>query len=51
MNYVEFRLKKECPPYTNPADFYMDVLGLDVNDLENSKSQIIVKYFYILKLN
>jgi hypothetical protein len=36
------RLKKDCPAFTNPADFYMDVLGIDVNEPDKSKAEIIV---------
>ena len=35
-------LQKSLPPLTNPADFYMDSLGADVNDIEGSKSKISV---------
>ena len=27
--------------YSNPADYYMDVLGVDVNDYQYSKSVIL----------
>ena len=35
-------LLMEYPPFTNPADFYMDVLGIDVTDLENSRNKVNV---------
>lgn len=42
INSLYYSLRKQCPPLTNPADFYMDVLGVDVNDSENSRSEIMV---------
>ncbi|CAF1108091.1 unnamed protein product, partial [Brachionus calyciflorus] len=33
-------LYKKCPPLTNPADFYMDLLGFDVNDSTYSQNEI-----------
>lgn len=43
---IKKSLRKQCPPLTNPADFYMDVLGVDVNDSENSRSEIMVISIY-----
>lgn len=47
-NAFEFFTKSllmEYPPFTNPADFYMDTLGIDTNDLENSRSKVKVNTF------
>nr|UOU03359.1 ATP-binding cassette subfamily G-like 8 [Brachionus rubens] len=40
LDFFENNLLKKCPPFTNPADFYMDVLGVDVNDPESSRTEI-----------
>ncbi|CAF0771945.1 unnamed protein product, partial [Brachionus calyciflorus] len=40
LNFFENNLYKKCPPLTNPADFYMDLLGVDVNDSANSQNEI-----------
>nr|QUF59472.1 ATP-binding cassette transporter Abcg-like8 [Brachionus angularis] len=40
LNFFTNNLHKTCPPFTNPADFYMDVLGVDVNDSDNSRAEI-----------
>lgn len=48
-NALEFftkNLSKQYPEYTNPADFYMDTIGLDINDPEESKSEIDVNICY-----
>jgi len=37
-------LNQQCPPLTNPADFYMDTLGVDVSDSANSRAEIYVIY-------
>lgn len=47
---LELSLHLKCPPFTNPADFYIDKLGVDVNDIENSRDEIqvsILKVFFI----
>nr|APD26558.1 ATP-binding cassette transporter subfamily G-like8 protein [Brachionus koreanus] len=40
LKFFENNLHLKFPPFTNPADFYMDALGVDVNDAENSRAQI-----------
>jgi hypothetical protein len=35
-------LSKQVPQFSNPADFYIDVLGLDVGNEIESRAQIQV---------
>ena len=44
-------LLKTCPPFTNPSDFFMDTLGLDVTDSENSKAEIHVNLTLVIYFN
>ncbi|RNA12657.1 hypothetical protein BpHYR1_016987 [Brachionus plicatilis] len=41
LKFFEENLHLKCPPFTNPADFYMDTLGVDVNDIPNSRAEIL----------
>jgi hypothetical protein len=40
-------LNKTCPPFCNPSDFYMDTLGVDVNDSINSTADIHVCFKFV----
>ncbi len=44
LTFFSRQLNRACPTFTNPCDFYMDVLGVDVNDVENSKATIQVTH-------
>nr|QNH67907.1 ATP-binding cassette transporter subfamily G-like protein 8 [Brachionus rotundiformis] len=41
LEFFEKNLHLKCPPFTNPADFYIDSLGIDVNDMANSQAEIL----------
>ena len=36
------RLNVKCPQFSNPADFYIEILGVDIQNQETSRQEIQV---------